>query len=99
MRRFFQFLQRHVFGVFILGVITGLATNAIWESGKDFLDPCDSVTPIKQLGWNVDSGNKTNFCRTRGYDGSFNHGSYQDGGYCFTGDQVACVKRVTPGVR
>jgi CheY-like chemotaxis protein len=62
----------------------------------DTLAPiCKSVVHIKSLGWR--EGNKTEFCRTSGYDGNFNpFEKYRDGGYCYRGDLNACMKQVEP---
>jgi len=55
---------------------------------------CTKVRSIKELGWR--KGHKTKFCIARGYQGvtNFPNGSYRSngGGFCFTGDQQACLE-------
>ena len=95
--RTIRFLKNHIIGVFIVGIATGLIATAMWEFTGEILDRCESVVPIKELGWS--SGHKTNFCISKGFDGNFNFGEYSAGGYCYKGDYEACKVRVEPGVK
>jgi hypothetical protein len=58
---------------------------------------CRETKDLRALGWR--SGNKGNFCRSRGYDGNWNpsgrgYRDYRDGGLCFKGDASACYAAV-----
>lgn len=66
--------------------------TAVYEGGSSG-SACQKVRPLEELGWG--SGHKTNFCRSKGYEGmtNFPNSKYRDygGGFCYTGDRNECL--------
>lgn len=67
------------------------------DADVDLKPGCTDVQNLKDdLGW-PERGNKTKFCRKRGYDGVTNFpGQHRykahGGGFCFSGTRAACTK-------
>jgi hypothetical protein len=69
------------------------APAAIATSGE-----CKQIKSLIDLGWR--SGHKTNFCRSRQYDGVYNpFGVYGAGGFCYQGAEAACIAQIEAAVR
>ena len=73
------------------------ATSAVPTAIAAFGE-CKEITSLISLNWR--SGHKTNFCRSKQYDGVYNpFGVYGAGGYCYKGIEAACTAQIEAAVR